>query len=52
MAVAAVLGCILIAKSTTFARERSTDAARRLFMFSIIYLPLLWTALVADRLWI
>jgi protoheme IX farnesyltransferase len=52
MAVAAVLGCVLIAKSTTFARERSTEAARRLFMFSIIYLPLLWTALVADRLWI
>jgi heme O synthase-like polyprenyltransferase len=25
--------------------------ARRLFLFSVIYLPLLWGALVADRLW-
>jgi protoheme IX farnesyltransferase len=52
MAVAAALGGVLIFTSITFARERSTAAARRLFLFSIIYLPLLWTALVADRLWI
>jgi heme O synthase-like polyprenyltransferase len=26
--------------------------ARRLFLFSIAYLPLLWGALVADRLWL
>ena len=49
---ATILGLMLIALSASFARERSTDAARRLFLFSIIYLPLLWGALVADRLWI
>ena len=49
MAVATLLGFLLIATSATFARERSTTAARRLFLFSIIYLPLLWSALVADR---
>ena len=27
-------------------------AARRLFLFSIIYLPLLWGALVIDRLYL
>ena len=50
--VATLLGCALVALSAGFARERSTPAARRLFVFSIIYLPLLWGALVADRLWI
>ena len=50
--VATVLGIALIALSAAFARERSTIAARRLFLFSIVYLPLLWGALVADRLWI
>ena len=50
--VATVLGCALIVLSARFARARSLEAARRLFLFSIIYLPLLWGALVADRLWI
>jgi protoheme IX farnesyltransferase len=50
--VATLLGLALIALSAAFARERSMVAARRLFMFSIVYLPLLWGALVADRLWI
>jgi protoheme IX farnesyltransferase len=52
LVVAAVLGGILLVTSAAFARERSTSAARRLFLFSITYLPLLWIALVADRLWI
>jgi len=38
--------------SAVFARDRSTDSARQLFLFSITYLPLLLGALVADRLWI
>jgi len=50
--VAALLGCGLVALALRFARERSTTAARRLFLFSLVYLPLLWGALVADRLWI
>jgi protoheme IX farnesyltransferase len=50
--VATVLGFVLIALSARFARDRSTTAARRLFLFSITYLPLLLGALVADRLWI
>ncbi len=52
IALATVLGGGLIILSARFARDRSTTAARRLFLFSIIYLPLLWGALVADRLWI
>jgi protoheme IX farnesyltransferase len=50
--VATVLGLLLIGLSASFARDRSISAARRLFLFSITYLPLLWGALVADRLWI
>jgi protoheme IX farnesyltransferase len=50
--VATLLGCLLVALAARFAHERSTSAARRLFLFTIVYLPLLWGALVADRLWI
>jgi heme o synthase len=49
--IATVLGFTLIALSARFACDRSTTAARRLFLFSITYLPLLLGALVADRLW-
>ena len=38
-------------RAVALARERTTVTARRLFLYSIIYLPLLWTALVLDRLW-
>jgi protoheme IX farnesyltransferase len=51
-AIATSLGIVFIYLSVVFARDRSTDAARQLFLFSIIYLPLLLGALVADRLWI
>jgi protoheme IX farnesyltransferase len=51
-AVAASLGIVFIWLSVIFARDRSADAARQLFLFSITYLPLLLGALVADRLWI
>jgi protoheme IX farnesyltransferase len=50
--VATALGLIFIGLSALFARDRSMVSARRLFLFSITYLPLLWGALVADRLWI
>jgi protoheme IX farnesyltransferase len=48
--IATVLGFMLLALSARFARDRSTAAARQLFLFSITYLPLLLGSLVADRL--
>ena len=51
MLIAAVLGVALLVLSVRFARKRSTAAARRLFLASIVYLPLLWGALVIDRFW-
>jgi protoheme IX farnesyltransferase len=49
--LATLLGAGLIALSAMFARARTTLNARRLFLYSIIYLPLLWIALVLDRIW-
>jgi len=49
---AVILGVALLGLSAQFARERSTGSARRLFLASIIYLPVLWAVLVADRLWL
>ncbi|MBI4263588.1 MAG: protoheme IX farnesyltransferase [Acidobacteria bacterium] len=51
-AMASVLGWALIGLSALFARDRSDSTARGLFLFSIVYLPLLWGALVVDRLWL
>ena len=48
--VASLLGLALIALAARFLRERSTVNARQLFLYSIVYLPLLWGALVFDRL--
>ena len=50
--VATVLGFIFIWLSLEFARDRTTQTARRLFLYSITYLPLLWGALCVDRLWL
>jgi protoheme IX farnesyltransferase len=50
--VATVLGFGLIALSALFARDRTTKTARHLFLYSITYLPLLWAALVINRLWL
>ncbi len=52
VAAAVLLGGALLTLSLRFARERSTPAARGLFLGSIIYLPVLWAVLVADRLWL
>jgi protoheme IX farnesyltransferase len=52
LALATLLGGGLIVLAARFARRRTMLSARQLFLFSIIYLPLLWGALVADRLWI
>ena len=51
-AVATSLGIVFIWLSMVFARDRSHESARQLFLFSITYLPLLLGALVADRLWL
>jgi protoheme IX farnesyltransferase len=50
--VATALGFGFIALSALFARERSNLTARRLFLYSIVYLPVLWGALCLDRLWL
>jgi heme O synthase-like polyprenyltransferase len=52
MIVATVLGVALIWLSALFARDRTQASARRLFLFSLAYLSLLWGALVVDRLWL
>ena len=49
---ALALGVVLLGLSARFARERSMGSARRLFFASIVYLPLLWAVLVADRVWL
>jgi len=49
--VALVLGVGLIAQSAIFAQDLSRTSARRLFFATIIYLPVLLSALVASRLW-
>jgi protoheme IX farnesyltransferase len=50
--VATCLGIVFFWLSAVFARNRTADTARQVFLFSITYLPLLLGALVADRLWI
>ena len=44
-----VLTVVFIALSLKFAATRSIPDARRLFFGSIIYLPLLWMLMIADR---
>jgi protoheme IX farnesyltransferase len=49
LAGAVVLGAILMVLSVEFAFTRTTDSARRLFLGSILYLPILWGLLVWDH---
>jgi protoheme IX farnesyltransferase len=46
---AIVLGAILLVLGLEFANTRGMPAARRLFLGTIIYLPLLWIVLLADH---
>jgi heme o synthase len=48
--VAVVLGTALLCLAVAFARTRTDESARRLFFGSIVYLPILWMALIADKL--
>lgn len=50
--VATGLGFAFIWLGARFAWQRTPSTARHLFVFSIIYLPFLWAALIADRFWI
>jgi protoheme IX farnesyltransferase len=50
--VATCLGFAFIGLAALFARDRSHANARRLFLFSLTYLTLLWGALVVDRLFL
>jgi len=46
---AIVLGSILMVLGLEFVNTRSVAAARRLFLGTILYLPLLWIVLLADH---
>jgi protoheme IX farnesyltransferase len=47
---ALALSTIFLWLAITFARTRAVPDARRLFFGSIIYLPLVWVLMIADRL--
>jgi protoheme IX farnesyltransferase len=49
LAGAVVLGAVLMVLALEFAYTRTIDAARRLFLGSILYLPILWGILVWDH---
>ena len=46
---ALALAAIFMALAVRFAMSRSRADARRLFFGSIIYLPLLWILMIANR---
>jgi heme o synthase len=47
--VAVVLGIALLALSIRFAGARTTATARQLFFASLVYLPLIWIVMIADK---
>jgi protoheme IX farnesyltransferase len=49
LAAALILGAVFVAAAIRFAREMTVARARTLFFVSIIYLPLLFSALVFDK---
>jgi heme o synthase len=49
VAGALVLGLALLALAIDFARHRTAARARRLFLVSLAYLPLLWGLMLVDR---
>jgi protoheme IX farnesyltransferase len=48
-AVAAILGLVFIALAIAVTRDRSDVSAKRTFKFSLLYLSLLFAALIVDR---
>jgi protoheme IX farnesyltransferase len=49
LAGALVLGLGILALAIVFARQRAATHARRLFLASLLYLPVLWMLMLADR---
>lgn len=49
LAGAVVLGAALLALAIGFAREHSASRARRLFLASLAYLPILWVLMLANH---
>ncbi len=47
--IALALGVVLLILSAQFARARTDRSARTLFFASIIYLPLIWAAMILDH---
>jgi protoheme IX farnesyltransferase len=50
LAIAVALGLVLLWLAVRFARARSDGSARTLFVASIAYLPLLWIAMIWNKL--
>ena len=50
-AIALVLGLALLCCAVLFAMKRTEHAAWTLFFGSIVYLPLLWMAIIGGRIW-
>ena len=50
LGIAMVLGFCLLGLAISFATTRTDQSARRLFFGSIAYLPILWIAMIANRL--
>jgi protoheme IX farnesyltransferase len=50
LAIALGLGIALLWLAVRFARTRSDDSARTLFLASIVYLPLIWIAMIWNKL--
>ena len=48
-AIAVVLGACLLWLAVRFAATRSDGAARQLFVGSIVYLPLIWIAMICSK---
>ena len=46
---ALLAGLVMLGASVSFARTRTAPQAKRLFMVSVAYLPILWLLLLADR---
>jgi protoheme IX farnesyltransferase len=49
-AISLALGVVMLALAARFALTRSDQSARALFFGSIVYLPLLWIAMIVNRL--
>jgi heme o synthase len=47
---ALVATLLFLAMSIRFAATRTVRDARRLFLSSIVYLPILWLLMIADRI--